>query len=154
MANYYNDIKEIKFELENSPLMERIVELKECGYADKDQYEEAPQDFADAMDANNLAEVEIKHDRVIYLTKEEAAKDPKEQKACFTGLPNGDVLQLARELKDSGVTVDYQILEDNSMIYMILYNLVTFAVLFGVMSMITKRMGDGGMGGFGGFPGF
>ena len=51
MANYYNDIKEIKFELENSPLMERIVELKECGYADKDQYEEAPQDFADAMDS-------------------------------------------------------------------------------------------------------
>ena len=26
MANYYSDRKEIKFELENSPLMERIVE--------------------------------------------------------------------------------------------------------------------------------
>ena len=50
MANYYNDIKEIKFELENSPLMERIVELKERSFADKDQYDEAPQDFADAMD--------------------------------------------------------------------------------------------------------
>lgn len=51
MANYYNDIKEIKFELENSPLMQRIVELKELGYADKDAYDYAPQDYADAMDS-------------------------------------------------------------------------------------------------------
>ena len=36
------------------------------------------------------------------------------------------------------------------MIFMILYNVVTFAALFGIMSMITKRMGDGGMmGNFG-----
>ena len=51
MANYYKDIKEIQFELENSPLMERIVELKERSFEDKDQYDEAPQDFADAMDS-------------------------------------------------------------------------------------------------------
>ena len=50
MANFYTDIPEIKFELENSPLMQRIVDLKERDYADKDQYAEAPQDFADAMD--------------------------------------------------------------------------------------------------------
>lgn len=50
MANYYSDRKEIKFELENSPLMQRIVELKERSYEDKDQYDEAPLDFADAMD--------------------------------------------------------------------------------------------------------
>ncbi len=50
MSNYYSDRKEIKFELENSPLMQRIVELKERAYEDKDQYDEAPQDFADAMD--------------------------------------------------------------------------------------------------------
>ena len=51
MANYYSDIKEIKFELENSPLMQRIVELKERNFEDKDQYDEAPQDMADAMDS-------------------------------------------------------------------------------------------------------
>lgn len=51
MANFYTDIKEIKFELENSPLMQRIVELKELGYADKDAHDYAPQDFADAMDS-------------------------------------------------------------------------------------------------------
>jgi len=50
MANFYTDVPEIKFELENSPLMQRIVDLKEREYADKDQYAEAPQDFADAMD--------------------------------------------------------------------------------------------------------
>ena len=49
--NYYSDIKEIKFELENSALMQRIVELKERNFEDKDQYDEAPQDFADAMDS-------------------------------------------------------------------------------------------------------
>ncbi len=51
MTNYYSDIPEIKFELENSPLMQRIVELKERGFEDKDKYDEAPQDFADAMDS-------------------------------------------------------------------------------------------------------
>ncbi|MCD8303190.1 MAG: acyl-CoA dehydrogenase family protein [Prevotellaceae bacterium] len=50
MANYYSDIPEIKFELQNSALMRRVVELKERGFQDKDKYDEAPQDFADAMD--------------------------------------------------------------------------------------------------------
>ena len=43
--------EQIKFELENSPLMPRIVELKERNYADKDSYADAPQDYADAMDS-------------------------------------------------------------------------------------------------------
>ena len=51
MSNYYTDIKENQFELENSPLMQRIVELKERNFADKDQYDEAPQDVTDAMDS-------------------------------------------------------------------------------------------------------
>ncbi len=50
MANFYTDVPEIKFEIENSPLMQRIVDLKERNYADKDNYDEAPQDFEDAMD--------------------------------------------------------------------------------------------------------
>ena len=51
MANFYTDVPEIKFELENNPLMQRIVELKERGYEDKDTYDEAPQDYPDAMDS-------------------------------------------------------------------------------------------------------
>ena len=107
-------------------------------------------DFRTAMDAGQLHEVELQSDRVIYMTKEEALKDPALQKACFTGLPLGDVLALADELHDMGVTVNDQITEDNSMIQMILYYVIMFAVFFVFMRMLTKRMsGDGMMGGFG-----
>ena len=41
MANYYSDHPEIAFHLDH-PLMKRIVDLKERGYADAAQYEDAP----------------------------------------------------------------------------------------------------------------
>ncbi|MBR6945941.1 MAG: acyl-CoA dehydrogenase family protein [Prevotella sp.] len=49
MANYYSDHPEIAFHL-NHPLMERIVELKEKGYEDKEKFEDAPVDFNDAIE--------------------------------------------------------------------------------------------------------
>ncbi|MCD8288310.1 MAG: acyl-CoA dehydrogenase family protein [Prevotella sp.] len=49
MANFYTDNPEIKFYLSH-PLMRRIVELKERGYADKDTYDYAPENFEDAVD--------------------------------------------------------------------------------------------------------
>lgn len=49
MANYYSDHPEIEFHL-NHPLMERIVELKEKGYEDKDKYADAPVDYNDAIE--------------------------------------------------------------------------------------------------------
>jgi len=49
MANYYTDHPEIEFYL-SSPLMKRIVELKEHFYEDKDKYEDAPVDFGDAIE--------------------------------------------------------------------------------------------------------
>ena len=115
------------------------------------QYEQTTySDFRTAMDAGQLAEVEIRSDRIIYMTREEAAKDPSQQKACFTGLPFGDALALADELVDMGVTVNEQITEDNSMIQMILYYVIMFAVFFFFMRMLTRRMsGDGMMGSFG-----
>ena len=107
-------------------------------------------EFVADWQADNLDEVELRYDRIIYMTKTEAAKDPNEQKACFTGLPNGDILTLARELEASGITVNYPITEDNSMFFMILYNVVMFGAIFALMSMVMKRMGDGGMmGSFG-----
>ena len=108
-------------------------------------------DFLDAMEANNLAEVEFRYDRIVYLTKEEAAKDPSRQKACFTGLPSGgNTLELSQQLNDMGVKVTREITEDNSVVMMILSYCITFAILFVFMRMITKRMsGEGMMGGFG-----
>lgn len=48
MANYYSDHPELEFQLSN-PLMKRIVELKERGYSQKDEYADAPVDFDDAL---------------------------------------------------------------------------------------------------------
>ena len=49
MANYYTDHPEFEFHL-NHPLMKRIVELKERGFADKDEYADAPVDYQDAVE--------------------------------------------------------------------------------------------------------
>ena len=108
-------------------------------------------DFLEAMEDNNLSEVQLQYDRILYLTKEEAAKPASEQKACFTGLPaGGDKMALAAQLNEMGVKVDQKIVEDNSTILMILYYALMISVLFFTMRMITKRMsGDGMMGGFG-----
>ncbi|MBR4842082.1 MAG: acyl-CoA dehydrogenase family protein [Bacteroidaceae bacterium] len=56
--NNYKDTPELKARM-NSPLMERIVELKENFYTEADKYDYAPADFADAMD---------NFDRVLELT--------------------------------------------------------------------------------------
>ena len=108
-------------------------------------------DFLDAKDAGNLAEVEIRYDRIVYLTRDEAKKPAQSQKACYTGLRSGsDVMALAAELHAMGVTVNEPITEDNSFIMMILYYGITIAVLFVFMRMLTKRMSsEGAMGGFG-----
>ena len=49
MANYYSDHPEIGFYL-NHPLMARIVELKEKGFADAKEYDYAPVDLSDAIE--------------------------------------------------------------------------------------------------------
>ena len=49
MANFFLDNKDLQFHLDH-PLMKKIVELKERGFADKDLYDYAPVDFEDAMD--------------------------------------------------------------------------------------------------------
>ncbi len=60
MANYYTENPELKYHLNNA-MMEHICELKERGYRDKDEYDYAPQDFADAMDS---------YDKVLEITGE------------------------------------------------------------------------------------
>ncbi len=63
MANFFLDNKDIQFQLRH-PLMRKIVELKERGFAEKDKYDYAPKNFDDAMD-NYL--------RVMTITGEVAA---------------------------------------------------------------------------------
>ena len=65
-------------------------------------------EFLEAKNTDQLQEVQFKYDRVIYLTKEEAAKPAGEQKAAYTGLPSGgDVMALATELVEMGVKKNY-----------------------------------------------
>ena len=119
---------------------------------EKSQYTETTlSDFFDAKNAGQLAEVEIRYDRILYMTKEEAEKEPSRQKACFTGLPSGgDMMALAEELDAAGVKVNNQIVEDTSMIMMILSYAIMIGAMFLLMNLLTKRMGgDGVMGGMG-----
>ena len=60
MANFYTDIPELRFHL-NNPMMKRICELKEREYEDKDKFDYAPADYEDAMDS---------YDKVLEITGE------------------------------------------------------------------------------------
>ena len=118
---------------------------------EKSQYRETRWDeFVEAKENGQIAEAEIRPDRVLYMTKEEAAKDPSQQKACYTGLPIGDHMALANELAAAGADVKEPIVEDNSMIMMVLSYAVMIGGMYLLMTMLTRRMGgDGMMGGFG-----
>ena len=107
--------------------------------------------FAQEMEKGNLAEAEIRADRIIYLTKDQAALPAGQQKAYYTGIPLGaDTLEMGNQLLDMGVKVKFPIEEDNSTLLLILYYVVMFGGVFFLMRMITKRMsGDGLMGGMG-----
>ena len=64
MANFFSDNKDLQFHLQH-PMMRKIVELKERGFAEKDLYDFAPQDFEDAMDS---------YRRVLEIAGEAAAR--------------------------------------------------------------------------------
>ena len=110
-------------------------------------------DFRTSMEAGEIVEAEIQYDRIIYLTKEEAAKPAAQQKACFTGLPTTyNQMELADELIAQGAeVVDRKIVEDNSGIMMVLSYVLLIGGMFLITNMFAKRMGggDGMMGGFG-----
>jgi len=50
MANFYNDNKDLKFQL-GHPLMEKIVKLKECDFRDYGNFDYAPSSVEDAIDS-------------------------------------------------------------------------------------------------------
>ncbi|MBR2937868.1 MAG: ATP-dependent zinc metalloprotease FtsH [Oscillospiraceae bacterium] len=97
-------------------------------------------EFWEEAENNNLEEVEIHYDYVLYMTKEEAAKPAKEQKACYTGLPNGDILGLAEKLDQTGASVDIKIEDDTSDF---LFSILTIAPFFVIMILLFKKMGNG-----------
>ena len=114
------------------------------------QYEKTTySDFRKEMAAGNLAEVDIRYDRIVYMTKEMAAKDPSQQKASFTGLRTGDLMTLAAQLDEMGVKVNMPIVEDNSLIITILTYAAMFGLVFLLMNTLSRKLGSDGMMGMG-----
>ena len=66
------------------------------------QYQEITYDqFMTLLDEDQLAEVQFQSDRILILTKEEAAKNAREQTIYYTGLiPNLDLNSLQQALDD------------------------------------------------------
>ena len=48
MANFYTDIPELRFHL-NNPMMERIFELNERNYQSKEEFHHTPQNYHEAL---------------------------------------------------------------------------------------------------------
>ena len=105
-------------------------------------------DFRAEMTAGTLHEVEINNDKIVYLTKEEAAKPAAEQRACYARIPGTlDLIPLANELADMGVEVKQKQSQDYiAAVLLTLLSILPFIFLFRFMS---KRMGGDAMGGFG-----
>ncbi len=83
MANFYTDIPELKYHL-NNPMMERICQLKERDYRDKDEFDYAPQDYADAMDSFNKIEItgEITGENIAPNAESRRRRPPLRKRTC------------------------------------------------------------------------
>ncbi len=98
MANYYSDHPEIGFYL-NHPLMKRIVELKEKGFVDKDQYADAPVDFDDAIE---------NYKQILEITGDVAANiiEPNSESVDLEGphLENGRMIYASKTFENLDAT--------------------------------------------------
>lgn len=98
MANYYTDHPEIEFHLDH-PLMKRIVELKEKGYADKDQFADAPVCYEDAIE---------NYKRVLDITGDVAAKiiEPNSESVDLEGphLVDGRMVYASKTVENIDAT--------------------------------------------------
>ena len=107
-------------------------------------------EFQKLMTEGQLAEVELRHDRIIFMSKADLEKPNAQQQGSYCGLPEGNVLGLAQELSQQGVKVKNVIVEDNSMIFSFLLSVGMAVATFLLMRSVLKRMsGDGIMGGMG-----
>lgn len=111
-------------------------------------------EFHDMLEAGQLDSVEFQSDRILILTKEEAAKETKNQTIYYTGLmPYTDQGRLEQELLNAGVTYSVKIVEQMSPIMSFLVSWVLpVAIMYLLFSLLMRGMSKrmGGMGGIGG----
>ena len=98
MANYYSDHPEIAFHLDH-PLMKRIVDLKERGYADAATYADAPIDYEDAIE---------NYKRILDITGDVAANilEPNSESVDLEGphLENGRMIYASKTFDNLDAT--------------------------------------------------
>lgn len=98
MSNYYTDHPEIEFHL-NHPLMKRVVDLKERNYAEKDQFEDAPVNYEDAIE---------NYKRLLDITGDVAANiiEPNSENVDLEGphLENGRMIYASKTFENLDAT--------------------------------------------------
>ena len=98
MANYYSDHPEIEFHL-NHPLMKRVVDLKERNYVEKDQFEDAPVNYEDAIE---------NYKRLLDITGDVAANiiEPNSEDVDHEGphLENGRMIYASKTFENLDAT--------------------------------------------------
>ena len=98
MANYYSDHPEIEFHL-NHPLMKRVVDLKERNYVEKDQFEDAPVNYEDAIE---------NYKRLLDITGDVAANiiEPNSEDVDLEGphLENGCMIYASKTFENLDAT--------------------------------------------------
>ena len=98
MDNYYTDHPEIEFHL-NHPLMKRVVDLKERNYAEKDQFEDAPVNYEDAIE---------NYKRLLDITGDVAANiiEPNSEDVDLEGphLENGRMIYASKTFENLDAT--------------------------------------------------
>ena len=98
MANYYTDHPEIEFHL-NHPLMKRVVDLNERNYVEKDQFEDAPVNYEDAIE---------NYKRLLDITGDVAANiiEPNSEDVDLEGphLENGRMIYASKTFENLDAT--------------------------------------------------
>ena len=98
MANYYSDHPEIECHL-NHPLMKRVVDLKERNYVEKDQFEDAPVNYEDAIE---------NYKRLLDITGDVAANiiEPNSEDVDLEGphLENGRMIYASKTFENLDAT--------------------------------------------------
>ena len=98
MSNYYTDHPEIAFHL-NHPLMKRVVDLKERNYVEKDQFEDAPVNYEDAIE---------NYKRLLDITGDVAANiiEPNSEDVDLEGphLENGRMIYASKTFENLDAT--------------------------------------------------
>ena len=98
MANFFSDHPELEFHLHH-PLMKRIVELKERNFADKDNFEDAPVDYDDAIE---------NYKRFLDITGDVAANiiEPNSESVDLEGphLENGRMIYASKTFENLDAT--------------------------------------------------